>query len=110
MTVTATSLTEKRYWKALKEVKDPEFPISVVDLGIIYDIKANNGTVDVTMTFTAASCACMDWMQEDIEKRLLQEPDVEKVNIHVVWDPPWTVEMLSEEGREKLKQWGVSAL
>lgn len=105
----ATDLREKRYWDALKEVNDPEFPISVVDLGLIYNIEYDDGTVTVTMTFTAASCACMHWMEEDITKRLLQEPDVREVVIHVVWDPPWTAERLTEEGRNKLKHWGVSA-
>lgn len=103
------NLNEARYWKALKEVMDPEFPISVVDMGLIYDIKENEGQVDITMTYTAASCACMEWIESDIEKRLLQESDVHKVVINVVWDPPWTVERLSEEGREKLKYWGVSS-
>lgn len=104
-----TNLNEARFWKALKEVIDPEFPISVVDMGLIYDIKANEGIVHITMTYTAASCACMEWIEGDIEKRLLEEADVQEVKINVVWDPPWTVERLSEEGRQKLKHWGVSA-
>lgn len=100
---------EKRYWEVLKEVMDPEFPVSVVDMGLIYNIKADRGKIDLTMTYTAASCACMEWIEGDIEKRLLQEPDVKEVNIQVVWDPPWTVDRLSPEAREKLKYWGVSA-
>ncbi|MEB3100157.1 metal-sulfur cluster assembly factor [Ferviditalea candida] len=107
--MSATDIREHRYWDALKEVNDPEFPISVVDLGLIYQIEQNAGKVTVTMTFTAASCACMQWMEEDISKRLLQEPDVEEVSIRVVWDPPWTAERLTENGRQKLKHWGVSA-
>ncbi|MGA8941852.1 MAG: metal-sulfur cluster assembly factor [Thermoactinomyces sp.] len=98
----------QKYWDALKEVLDPEFPISVVDLGLIYDIRENQGTIDVTMTYTAVSCACTEWMEADIEKRLLEEPGVKKVNIHVVWDPPWTVKMMTKEGIEKMKYWGVS--
>lgn len=104
-----TDIREKRYWDALKEVNDPEFPISVVDMGLIYNIEQNDGQVTVTMTYTAASCACMEWIEEDITKRLLKESDVKEVIINVVWDPPWTVERLTEEGRKKLKHWGVSA-
>jgi len=99
----------QRYWDALKEVMDPEFPISVVDMGLIYDIKEEDGVVDITMTYTAASCACMQWIEEDIEARLLKEPTVKEVRINVVWDPPWTIDRLTEAGRAKLKYWGVSA-
>lgn len=99
----------KKYWDALKEVMDPEFPISVVDMGLIYDIEEKEGIIDVTMTYTSVACACMEWIEGDIKERLLQEPGVKAVNIHVVWDPPWTVERLTEEGREKLKYWGVSS-
>jgi metal-sulfur cluster biosynthetic enzyme len=98
----------QRFWDALKEVMDPEFPISVVDMGLIYDIREEDGTVDLTMTYTAVSCACMDWIEEDIEKRLLREPGVKRVNIRVVWDPPWTADRISPEGQERLKHWGVS--
>jgi|GEM_PF-402172 len=99
----------ERYWEALKEVNDPEFPVSVVDMGLIYGIDKEGGTVTVTMTYTAVSCACMEWIESDIEARLLKEPDVDSVRINVVWDPPWTVDRLSEEARRKLAHWGVSA-
>jgi len=99
----------ERYWAALQEVNDPEFPVSVVDMGLIYGIDKEGGTVTVTMTYTAVSCACMEWIESDIEARLLKEPDVDSVRINVVWDPPWTVDRLSEEARKKLAHWGVSA-
>lgn len=101
--------SKQKYWDALKEVMDPEFPISVVDMGLIYNIEENEGVINVTMTFTAVSCACMDWMKEDIKERLLKEGEVKEVNIQVVWDPPWTVDMLSPAGRDKMKYWGVSS-
>lgn len=99
----------KRYWEALKEVMDPEFPVSVVDMGLIYEIQETDAVISVTMTYTAVSCACMEWIEEDIKKRLLQEPGVQEVQIHVVWNPPWTVDRLSPEARERMKKWGVSA-
>ncbi|UOF89292.1 metal-sulfur cluster assembly factor [Fodinisporobacter ferrooxydans] len=98
-----------RYWEALKEVVDPEFPISVVDMGLITDIKKQeNDSIDVWMTFTSTACACMDWIQEDIKARLLQEPDVAGVNIQVTWDKAWTHERLTEKGRNILHNWGVT--
>ncbi|ABO67252.1 MULTISPECIES: metal-sulfur cluster assembly factor [Geobacillus] len=100
--------TEK-YWQALKEVMDPEFPISVVDMGLIYNIEKSDDELHVTMTYTAVSCACMEWIEQDIRDRLLKEEEIHDVHIHVVWDPPWTVDRISPEGREKLKYWGVSS-
>ncbi len=59
----------KRYWEALKEVMDPEFPVSVVDMGLIYEIEETDAVVSVTMTYTAVSCACMEWIEADIKKK-----------------------------------------
>jgi metal-sulfur cluster biosynthetic enzyme len=107
--MSGVNLAEERYWKALKEVMDPEFPVSVVDMGLIYGIEEIEGIVKVTMTYTAASCACMEWIEGDIKKRLIQEPGVNDVEINVVWDPPWTADRLSQEALQKMKRWGVSA-
>jgi metal-sulfur cluster biosynthetic enzyme len=96
-------------WAALKEVMDPEFPVSLVDLGLIYDIRRQGGSVEVDLTFTATACPCMDFIHEDITERLLKEAGVEAVKINQVWDPPWTVERISEEGRKALKKCGVAA-
>lgn len=99
----------KKYWDALREVNDPEFPISVVDMGLIYEINKNGSELEVVMTFTSTGCGCMEWMEMDIKERLLQEEEITDVKIKVVWDPPWTADRLSEEGRKKLKYWGVSS-
>lgn len=98
-----------KYWNALKEVMDPEFPISVVDMGLIYEIMKNENQLEVRMTYTSTGCACMQWIESDIKERLLKEKEIEEVNIQVVWDPPWTVNNLSEEGKKMLKHWGVSS-
>ncbi|GGE12783.1 hypothetical protein GCM10011571_12750 [Marinithermofilum abyssi] len=101
-------LQEQHLWQALKEVSDPEFPLSIVDMGLIYDVQVEGGTVKVRMTFTSTACACMQWIEQDIRDRLLKEPDVKEVEIQVVWDPPWTSDRLTKEGREKLAKAGVS--
>jgi metal-sulfur cluster biosynthetic enzyme len=97
------------YWRALKDVLDPELPISVVDMGLIYDIEASGGELVVTMTFTATACPCMSLMKMDIRDRLLQEPGVSAVAIEVVWDPPWSRAMLTDEGKTQLRKFGVAA-
>jgi metal-sulfur cluster biosynthetic enzyme len=96
-------------WDALREVMDPEFPISLVDLGLIYDVRRSGGIVEVDLTFTATACPCMGFIREDITARLLREPDVTTVSINEVWDPPWTRDRMSEAGRAVLRKHGVAA-
>jgi phenylacetate-CoA oxygenase PaaJ subunit len=97
------------YWRALKEVLDPELPISLVDMGLIYDIDVVAEAVRVTMTFTATACPCMSLIQMDIRDRLLAEPGVAEVEIEIVWDPPWSRAMLTDEGKATLRKYGVAA-
>lgn len=96
-------------WQALREVRDPELPVSVVDLGLIYDIRRAASRVEVDLTFTATACPCMGFIQQDVRERLLREPGVHDVAIHVVWDPPWTRERVTEEGKAILRRYGVAA-
>lgn len=96
-------------WRALKEVMDPEFPISLVDLGLIYDVRRRDRTVEIDLTFTATACPCMDFIHEDIRERLLREEDIDEVKINQVWDPPWTADRITEAGRKVLKNFGVAA-
>jgi metal-sulfur cluster biosynthetic enzyme len=97
-----------RLWDALREVMDPEIPISLVDLGLIYDVRMEEGIVDVDLTFTATACPCMAFIRMDIEERLLREEGVAAVRIHEVWNPPWTKERITPEGREAMRKFGVS--
>jgi len=100
---------EARLWMALREVEDPEIPISVVGIGLIVGLSYEDGVVDVKLTFTAMGCPAMDFIQDDIRERLLQEPEVEEVRIEVVWDPVWTRAMIREEAREKMRSLGIVA-
>jgi metal-sulfur cluster biosynthetic enzyme len=96
-------------WDTLREVTDPEIPISVVDMGLIVDLKQHDHTVDVKLTFTAMGCPAMDFILEDVRTCLLRQPGVDDVNIEIVWDPVWTKARLSEEGIEIMRTWGISA-
>lgn len=100
---------EARLWNALREVEDPEIPISVVGMGLIIAIGFHSGTAHVKMTFTAMGCPAMDFIQDDIRERLLQEPEVDEVEIEVVWDPVWTRAMIREEARETMRGLGIVA-
>lgn len=95
-------------WDALREVLDPEIPISLVDLGLIYDVRREGGTVEVDLTFTATACPCMAFIHFDIQDRLRREEGVAEVRVNEVWDPAWSKARISPEGREMLKKYGVS--
>jgi len=96
-------------WDALRDVTDPEIPISVVDMGLIVDLQQHKGIVDLKLTFTAMGCPAMEFIMDDIRTRLLQESGIQEVRIDIVWDPVWTKARLSEEGIEILRTWGISA-
>jgi len=95
-------------WDALREVMDPEIPISLVDLGLIYDVRREGAAVEVDLTFTATACPCMAFIHFDIQDRLQREPGIAEVRVNEVWTPAWTKARISPEGREMLKTMGVS--
>jgi metal-sulfur cluster biosynthetic enzyme len=91
---------------ALCEVLDPEYPISVVDLGLVRGIEVDGATVRVRLTYTSMGCPCMEMIQDDVRGRLLRLPGVERVEIHTVWEP-WTRQHITEEGWRRLHGVGV---
>jgi metal-sulfur cluster biosynthetic enzyme len=107
--IATSQSVEARLWLALKDVEDPEIPISVVGMGLIVSIAYADGIVDLQLTFTAMGCPAMDFIQDDIRERLLQEPEVEEVRIEIVWDPVWTRKMIREEARETMRGLGIVA-
>jgi metal-sulfur cluster biosynthetic enzyme len=99
----------QRYWDALSEVEDPEMPVNLVDLGLIYDItEPDEGVVEVDLTFTAMGCPASDFILDDVRERLLREPGVSEVRVKVVWDPPWTAARMTQAGRDALEAWGLA--
>jgi metal-sulfur cluster biosynthetic enzyme len=97
-----------RLWAALAEVQDPEMPINLVDLGVIYRVAEQDGLVEVDLTFTAMGCPASDFILEDVRERLLREDGVREVRINVVWNPPWTTARVTEAGRDALESWGLA--
>jgi metal-sulfur cluster biosynthetic enzyme len=100
---------EARLWTALREVEDPEIPISVVGMGLIVSLAYDAGVVDIELTFTAMGCPAMDFIQDDIRERLLREDDVDEVRIEIVWDPVWTRAMIRDEARATMRSLGIVA-
>jgi metal-sulfur cluster biosynthetic enzyme len=98
----------ERYWQALAEVEDPEMPVNLVDLGVVYGITENEGVVSVDLTFTAMGCPASEFILDDVRERLLREPGVREVRVNVVWDPPWSASKMTEAGRDALEAWGLA--
>ena len=100
-------LDEKQIYEALRDVYDPEIPVNLVDLGLIYDLKLDyfkeKGTaVEIKMTLTAPGCGMGPAIAEDAKNKVLQIPGIFDVNIHLVWDPQWNRDMMTEEGKLQL--------
>jgi len=98
----------ERLWAALSDVQDPEMPINLVDLGVIYGIDERDGVVEVDLTFTAMGCPASDFILDDVRERLLREDGVREVLVKVVWDPPWTSARMTQAGRDALEAWGLA--
>ncbi|WP_404421660.1 putative Fe-S cluster assembly protein SufT [Nibricoccus sp. IMCC34717] len=99
--------SEQAVWDALRTCFDPEIPINIVDLGLIYDLaveKAADGKnrIEVKMTLTAPGCGMGPVIAEDARQKIQALPDVGEAKVHIVWDPVWTPQMISPEGRKKL--------
>jgi probable FeS assembly SUF system protein SufT len=88
---------------ALESVYDPEIPVNVVALGLIYDVQINtDNAVSITMTLTAPGCGMGPVLVADIEERVAQVPNVSRVDVELVFDPPWSRDMMSEEAQLEL--------
>jgi len=97
-------VTKEKVVKALKSVYDPEIPmLSVVDLGLIYDVEVKEGgEVDIKMTLTAPGCPLAHVLPGMIREAVKKVEGVKEVKVEVVWDPPWTPERMSKEARRLL--------
>jgi metal-sulfur cluster biosynthetic enzyme len=92
---------------ALREVNDPEMPLNLVDLGLVYRLEARDGKVVADISFTATACPAAEMIAEDIRERLSRIPGVVSVRVNVVWDPPWSRERITPEGKAILRMWGL---
>ncbi len=98
---------EKKVWEQLKQCYDPEIPVNIVDLGLVYDCKLvekpEGGTkVEVKMTLTAPGCGMGPAIAHDAQSKILTIDGIDEADVQLVWDPPWSQEMISEAGRMKL--------
>jgi probable FeS assembly SUF system protein SufT len=102
-----TAFSEEAVWEALKTCFDPEIPVNIVDLGLVYDLaieKTPTGghSIEVKMTLTAPGCGMGPVIAEDARSKIARLPTVESAKVHIVWDPQWTPQMISDSGRKVL--------
>jgi metal-sulfur cluster biosynthetic enzyme len=95
-------LTVESVQEALKDVYDPEIPVNIVDLGLIYNVSVEDGEVEVDMTLTAQGCGMGPYIAQQAEWRIAEMEDVEDVNVNLVWEPPWSPESITEDGKRLL--------
>ena len=98
---------EKQVWESLKTCYDPEIPVNVVDLGLIYDchltpIGGNNFKADVKMTLTAPGCGMGPTLAQDVQNRLMSIEEIDEANVELVWEPQWNQGMMTEAAKLQL--------
>jgi metal-sulfur cluster biosynthetic enzyme len=97
-----TSVTVDSVYEALKSCYDPEIPVNVVDLGLIYDVKIVDDWVGVKMTLTSPGCGMSGIIAQSVRNRLLTLPGVKEADVRIVWDPQWNPSMMSEAAKTRL--------
>ena len=102
-----TTVNAEDVRSSLKQCMDPEVPLSIVDMGLIYgiDIKENND-VDIKMTMTTQGCPLHETMVDDVKRYTKKVSGVNNVNVEIVWDPPWTMDKMSDDAKAMMKNMG----
>lgn len=94
--------------EALKVVRDPEIPVNVVDLGLIYGLTIDDGEVAIEMTLTSPGCPVQDMIQADAELAAMKVEGVRRVAVEFVWTPPWTPQQMTEDGKKQMRMFGFN--
>jgi len=101
---------ERDVWQALYRVEDPEMPVSIVDLGLVYgvDVDEHAGSVDVEMTLTYTGCPAREMLIGSVHEAVTGVERIEECTVRLVWSPPWTVDMVTPYGENALREFGLS--
>jgi metal-sulfur cluster biosynthetic enzyme len=101
--MSAQKVTEDQVYSALRKCMDPEIPVNVVDLGLVYGVNINpKNNVDIKMTMTTRGCPLHDTLVSDVKRYVSKINGVGNINVEIVWDPPWSIEKMNPVEREKL--------
>lgn len=99
---TSAGVSKEKIIEMLSQIYDPEIPVNIYDLGLIYDVGISEGKVAIKMTLTTPHCPAAQSLPATVKEAISRIPGVKEGTVEVVWDPPWTREMISEEGRRTL--------
>jgi metal-sulfur cluster biosynthetic enzyme len=94
--------TQEEVYDVLRTCYDPEIPVNIVDLGLVYDVRVLERKVDVKMTLTTAGCGMGGYIASEAEQKILELPDVQEVKVELIWEPPWEPSMMSAEAKKTL--------
>lgn len=101
--VSTTTITETQVYDALRKCMDPEIPVNIVDLGLIYGVSVNErNNVDIKMTMTTRGCPLHNTLVNDVKRNVGRLNGIGEINVEIVWDPPWSIEKMNPDTREKL--------
>ena len=95
-------VTKEQVYEVLQNCYDPEIPVNIVDLGLVYDVQVEDDRVAVKMTLTAPGCGMGGFIASQAQQKILELPDVKEATVDLVWDPPWDPSRMSEEARQRL--------
>jgi metal-sulfur cluster biosynthetic enzyme len=95
-------ITKEQVYEALQECYDPEIPVNIVDLGLVYDVEIDGDKVAVKMTLTAPGCGMGTMIAADAKQKIMALEGVEDASVDLVWEPPWNPSMISEEAKQRL--------
>jgi metal-sulfur cluster biosynthetic enzyme len=95
-------VTKEQVYEALHECYDPEIPVNIVDLGLVYGVEVTDDKVAVTMTLTAPGCGMGTMIAEDAKQKIMAIDGVGDATVDLVWDPPWNPSMIAEEAKQRL--------
>jgi len=102
-----SQISTEQIKNSLKQCMDPEVPLSIVDMGLIYGIDvSDNNDVNIKMTMTTKGCPLHDTMVDDVTRYAKKVPGVNNVQVDIVWDPPWSMDKMSDEAKAKMKGFG----
>lgn len=95
-------LTQEEVYDVLRTCYDPEIPVNIVDLGLVYDVQVIERRVDVKMTLTAPGCGMGGYIASEAEQKILELPDVQEVKVELVWEPPWEPSRMGPAAKKTL--------
>jgi len=89
----------------IKKIYDPELPVNIYDLGLIYDINVSGRSAEIKMTLTTPNCPVAESLPKEVKEGAMQVDGIDNVDLHLVWDPPWTKDMMSDAAKLELNIW-----